>query len=50
MTKVRDYRGFEILSDEAGTRFVARRDGFDWGGSFNTAWSAIVYIDELLSP
>lgn len=50
MKKVSDYRGFEIFSNETGTRFVARRHDFDYGGSFNTAWSAMAYIDELLSP
>lgn len=41
-TVVRTYRGYEITTD--GTTFYAA------GAKFNTAWSAITYIDELLSP
>lgn len=47
MIKISEYRGFTILQ---GSFFVARKHGMNYGGGFNTAWSAKVYIDELLSP
>lgn len=42
MTIVRIHRGYPITTD--GTTFYAA------GARFNSAWSAVVYIDELLSP
>ena len=42
MKVVSTHRGYEITTD--GTTFDAA------GRAFNPAWSAIVYIDELLSP
>ena len=42
MTTVSTHRGYQITTD--GTTFYAA------GARFNSAWSAIVYIDDLLSP
>ena len=42
MQFVSKYRGYEIATD--GTTYFAA------GRKFNRAWSAMVYIDELLSP
>lgn len=43
---IRKYRGFEILHKE-GSYLVPRLRN-DIG--FNTAWSAMTYIDEFLQP
>lgn len=45
---VREYRGFEIRK-HIDRSFVACKGGMTYCKT-STAWSAIVYIDELLSP
>lgn len=49
MIKISEYRGFTILQ---GSYFIVRKGKgrLNYGGGFNTAWSAKVYIDEMLSP
>ena len=42
MSTVSTHRGYPITTD--GTTFYAA------GARFNSAWSAVGYIDELLSP
>ena len=43
MKFVSKHRGYDITQDESGTFYAMSR-------KFNTAWSAMVYIDETLSP
>lgn len=45
---IQEYRGFEIRKHVDGS-FVAYKGDMTYCKT-NTAWSAIVYIDELLSP
>ena len=43
MKFVSKHRGYDITQDESGTFYAM-------SGKFNSAWSAMVYIYETLSP
>lgn len=43
MKFVSNHRGYDITQDESGAFYAMSR-------KFNSAWCAMVYIDETLSP
>lgn len=50
MTFISKHRGYSIFRIDDGSYVANGPIGDNIGGGFDTAWSAIIYIDELLSP